>query len=638
MATRKEQEVLHANLRKWCNLLGYRVTDTEMKVVTKNSRNAEFWRLIQKLVLPGDDIKLIRSKLAGFQRKQDYNKTKHNVSILQQDKQDLLAQIAASKARSSQTFSSMNTLKTKLQVDSNSKTEKLDQLSTSTMREILQKSLTSHCSGVQSKFGESSNALQAATTKRKNLSEGSSSGVLISGNCGTIESECSRAVSSILGQVREYLQEHVSNSNAIEDPILKSKVWEAAAKIHTEFSPEEIVAAIKTITADGSDSLLGHTESMSMEKDLESLNFDVVDGSIVSKSDDYDSEKDLEAHAVALQNKVGKEWIETLKCRNKSRESAKTLAILNTEVERKVQILPWANEEKSALSALLKFKLREKELESKEICIKNEIKRLQDEKHRSTKEKVQTLKTHKSIMDFKKNQEKKQEVIKALVSQTGSLNVALDSQTAAIRELIAEKLQPINEILAPRLGSIKCYPQVLSNTLINVPLDRLYLSPLSSGSSPVSDLSIYQFNKSPNYHKLLSSTSLPLHLDSESFVQYVSDLISSSHKEALAVCVQNSVIRCHQTEVPDSADVFQTLREALHDFDTFTSENILERIKRSEDKVQGAMKKCPSMKKQINIHSEQPAQYLVPWLKVENRNLEQIHEKWAVKSSMSSSI
>ena len=459
--------------------------------------------------------------------------------------------------------------------------------------------------------------------------------MLVSGDGGAIESECSRAIRAILGQVREYLEAHVSNSNATEDPILKSKVWEAAAKIHTEFSPEEIVNAIKVITADESNSLLGLTESMSIEKDLKSLNFDVVDGNIVSKSDDHDSDKDLEVHAIALQNKVSKEWIETLKCRNKSREMAKTLSILSTEVERKVQILPWENEEKSALSALLKFKLREKELESKEIAIRNEIKRLEDEKDRSTKEKVQTLKTHRSIMDFKRNQEKKQEVIKALVSQTGSLNVALNSQTTAIRQLIADKLQPINEILAPRLESIKSYPQVLSATLLKVPLDRLYLSPLPSGALPVSDMSIYQFIKSPNYHKLLSSTSLPLHVDSESFLQHISGLISSSHKESLAACVQNSIIRCHQTEVPDSADVFQTLREALHDFDTFTSENVLERIKRSEDKVQGAMKKCPAIKRMINIHSEQPAQHLCPWLQVEGNTMEQVHEKWMVKSSMS---
>ena len=230
MATRKEQEILHANLRKWCNQLGYRITDTEMKVITKNSRNAEFWRLIQKLVLPGDDIKLIRSKLAGFQRKQDYNKTKQDVAMLQQNKQDLLAQIAASKARSSQTLASMNTLKTKMQVDSNSKNEKLDQLSNSTMREILQKSLTVHCSAVQSKFGESSSVLQAATTKRNQLSEGSFSGILVSGSSGNIESECSRAVKNILGQVRNYLDAHVSNSNATEDPILKSKVWRPLLK------------------------------------------------------------------------------------------------------------------------------------------------------------------------------------------------------------------------------------------------------------------------------------------------------------------------------------------------------------------------------------------------------------------------
>ncbi|KAL5261442.1 hypothetical protein ACHWQZ_G007222 [Mnemiopsis leidyi] len=635
MATRKEQEILHTNLRKWCNLLGYRITDTEMKVITKNSRNAEFWRLIQKLVLPGDDIKLIRSKLAGFQRKQDYNKTKHDVAMLQQDKQDLLAKIAASKARSSQTLASMNTLKTKMQVDSNSKSERLDQLTNNTMREILQKSLTAHCSEVQSKFGENSSALQSATTKRNQLSEGSFSKILVSGSSGNIESECSRAVRGILGQVREYLDAHVSNSHATEDPILKSKVWEAAAKIHSDYSPEEIVAAIKAITADESNTLLGQTESMSIEKDLKNLKFDVVDGNIVSKSDDYDSEKDLESHAIALQNKVSREWIEMLKFRNKSREFAKTLAILNTEVERKVQILPWSSEEKSALSALLKFKLREKELQCKETSIKNEIKRLQDEKDLSTKEKVQTLKTHRSIMDFKKNQEKKQEVIKALVSQTGSLSIALESQTSAIKQLIADKLLPIDDILTPKLEGIKSYPQVLSSTLLSVPLDRLYLSPLTSGSCPVSDLSIYQFEKSSNYHKLLSNTSLPLHLESESFFQYVSDLICSSHKENLAGCVQGSIYKCHQTEVPDSADVFQTLREALHDFDTFTSENVLERIKRSEEKVQGAMKKCPAIKRMINIHSEQPAQYLTPWIKVEDKNLDQIHEKWLVQSSLS---
>ena len=103
----------------------------------------------------------------------------------------------------------------------------------------------------------------------------------------------------------------------------------------------------------------------------------------------------------------------------------------------------------------------------------------------------------------------------------------------------------------------------------------------------------------------------------------------------MAAAVLNNMVTCHGSEVPDSEGVFEALREALVDFDTFTSKHILDKIRKSEEKIQSAMKKCPSIKRSIVEFADQPAQHLVPWVEVEGRSLRECREKWTVKSSLS---
>ena len=45
--SRREVDALQSSLKRTFNQLGYRVTDTELKVIVKNSRNYEFWNVIQ---------------------------------------------------------------------------------------------------------------------------------------------------------------------------------------------------------------------------------------------------------------------------------------------------------------------------------------------------------------------------------------------------------------------------------------------------------------------------------------------------------------------------------------------------------------------------------------------------------------
>lgn len=631
MATRKEQEILQGNLRKWFNNLGYRVTDTEVKVVTKNSRNAEYWKLIQKLILPGDDIKMIRSKIACYQRKQDYNTMKHEKEMLVHNREKLMAKISASKSRSLQSLADINAIKNKIKTDANIKTDTLQRVSTNTMTGILQKSLAKHCNDVQAKFSENCKSLDLSTSQRCHLS-GNCDDAPVIGSKGGIETPCSRDIRAVLTQIRGYLGAHISDSS--QDPALKSCVWDSASKLYNQFSPEEIISTIKTISAEQTNSLMSQTETHSIDKDLATLNFGLVEGNIVNKVEHNDPERDLDAHAIVLQNKVSREFIKMLENKNRAKELATTVKILQTELEETIRMLPWSNNEKASLSALLKFKLREKELGSKEFTVKSEIDRLQEEKDLATKEKVQTFKTHRSIMDFKKNQEKKQEMIKSLVGQTGSLKNALDAQTTAVNQFILEKMVPMKDLFSSKLSAVNDYPHVLASTLAKLPLDRLYLSPIPSGPCPVSDLSIYQFEKSINYHKLISSTSLPLHLDSESFLHYISRIICKIDSELLTTAILNNILKCRETDVPNSADIFETLREALYDFDSFTSENILEKIKKSEGKVHSSMNKCSSIKRMITTFTEQPAQHLASWVLVDDLSLKEVQEKWLVKSSI----
>lgn len=625
MATRKEQEVLQADLRKWFNLLGYRVTDVELKVITKSSRNIEFWRLVPRLILPVEEIEHVRSQLAAFQRKQDYNKISQEVTSLQQRKQELLAKIAASK--SSQTLSNIKSLKLKQAAGENSKNACLEDLSDKTMKSILQKSLIKHCKEVQSKFSEAGNSLNSITARKANLPDDKSY-LLVGGSEGSLETDCSKSFRQILRQVKSYLESHINNTDGT---VSKTQLWESTASIHARFSPQEILNTMKSIAAEDSRVLIEQTNCHNIEKDLESLDLNVVNGNIVSRSGSVDLEKELEVHAVTLQNKATKVWTETLKCRNTVRELSSTSDLLQSEIKRATQNLPWSSEEKLALSALLKFKLREQELLSKKDQLGTELQGLRDEKDRLTKEKIGTLKTHQTIMGFKKNQEKKQSVIKSLVGQTNSLDVAITSQKESVQGYVNTKLLPASLAIGSKLQSVRSYPGALTDTIISIPLDRLHYS--QDEVVPVRDLSIYQFTN-PSYQKLLTNSGLPPHLESQSLIKALSEILVSAPRHNMISCLNRNVEECHREEVPCSTDVFETLRGALQDFDTFTSEHILGKIKRYEEKVDAATKKCPSIRNMIKVYAEQPAQYLTPWIEVEGMTMTQLHEKWLVKSTL----
>lgn len=628
MATRKEKDVLHADLRKWVNVLGYRITDTELKVITNNSRNTELWRLLQKLILPGDDIKNIRSKLASYQQKQDYSKVKQDVDSLQKKKQELLAKIAASKTRSNQMVTSIKTLKSKVMTDSHSKSENINKLFEHTMKEVLQKAITTHCSKIQTSFKESSNTLQSATTQaiQLGLSEGSST-LIMSGARNSIETECTRSIQNMLGEIKLYLENHISQST--QDSAARAKLWENVSKIQKNYAPEEILSSINTITSDQCSSLKSLSASFNVENELKDLMFDFVGGNLVNKEDIVNPEKALEIKAEELQNRDSKEWIQMLDCKNKSAELKKTITIFQNELENNLQVLP--GETRSALGAVLKFELRHKELLAKEEAVKGELKRLRNAKETATAAKIKTLSTQKSIRDFKENSSNKQMVIKTLVSQTKSLESALNNQISEISDFVSTKLLPLTEVFASELTKVKSYPETLTNTLYKIPLDRLYLSPISSGSCPVADLSIYQFQTSGNYHKLLANCNLPQHLDSNTFLAKLTEILTEPMSDRMILSVFNNICTVSDKEVPNSNDVFEALREALFEFDTFTSENVVDRLNKHSDNCSSSMRKCNSLKEKIKLFNDQPAQHLVPWVTVEGKTLKEVQEEWNVK-------
>ena len=626
MASRKEQQTLKANLRQWFNTLGYRVTDTELQIITKNSRNVEFWRMIQKLVLPGESVQLIRSKLATYNDIQQLKYIKSDIEKLELQKQELLKKITASKSKTKQIVTNTNAIKQRMCHDSLSKSKNLDDLQNSMMKEILQKSVVCHCNKVQKIFKEAGEVLAKNSTQFKdedkiqNLSSSSVKGIL--------ESECVVKVNAILQEVNSYMGDYVLQKEPT--PSRKESLINDIRQLCQEFTAQDILSAIATNTSTHGRTLSHAMESIDLKSELKNLEFDVVNGVLVNNESTVAPNEQVENHLRELQKTVNKEWIGTLKNKNKSHLLRKSIDSLNKQLETEVQQLPFSQEEKSVLQTVLKFTVRYDELLAKEETFLKELQKLEKMKEEATKSKIETFKIHAQIKDFKRLSEDKQTIIKSLVEQTGAVATALSAQTSNIHQYVQNKLLYSREELRIDFKPVRMYPDVLSQTACKVPLDRLLLSP---DSIPVKDLSIYQFDSS-RYLRVFADCNLPLNLSSESLLKLVSSILNDRYSNSSDTNFNNFISSVYDRNIPDSNIIFDALRQALQDFDVFTSENIINRVDRHMVKLSASNRKIPSIKRMIKVYSDQPAQHLVPWHRVSGVSLQDILDQWTVRSSV----
>jgi len=627
-------EGLQSSLKKTFNQLGYRVTDTELKVIVKNSRNYEFWNVIQKLVLPGEDIKNIRLRLAAYHRAEESRALSVKLEALKQEKEELQYALDSSLTRNENCKRSITSIKSKIVEDVNVHCKAEEELLTGSMRGVLQRGVLHHCNNVQAKLKEQSTVIEQRTrdcVTVANSYQGAKT-FYSSDSSVSVQSECTLALQRILSKLTLYNSKtHVSNElDSTSRANLRASIEGSVGEVQGRYSAVEVLSSMCSVTMSETGQLRASCEKMNISQDMQELELLMKDGRITETDKKLDTSKSLDDTVLSQQEKIRKEYITKLKHVTETKQLRHTQSVLLAEIEAEVRKLDWDEQDKTLLGALFKFQLRLQELESKEQSLSEILAKLSREKEEAVILKNATLDKYQQINTFKRRCEVKQGIIKNLLSHGGALRESISSSQHNISSFVTNRITPFT-CLSEEIKHITVYPSVLTETLDALPLDRLFTN---TQGVPVCDLPIYQDYYHGNQtvvHRgsetldqcVFSQAGVYPYHSPEMLLEKVSELVCKEHRDKLLELIYTNAACTEDGSTLDhgSGDVLKQLRSSVFEFDTFTSETVLPRIEKYYNKCATALPKCTQIEAMIQEFVDQPGQHLAPWITVTNPNV-----------------
>lgn len=488
-------------------------------------------------------------------------------------------------------------------------------------------------------------------TSQGNISQGSMLSSVEGRSTPTgLESACTRSVRESCEKIGSFLHEVVKaeeQTGRVDDGTqrkIKEQLWTGVEKILSQHPPKDVLTSLSRIAQDSAISLRELTDRIDLKQDALELKFKYENS---GKLTDTSSPPSVlqSVHQLIQEGQAAhfQRFIESEKGLNEVWKGRKRLETLQQEME---SILV-SRYKDSPGNVELARELNRIELElvacrASLEYYKTAVNELTDDKNERQRAKEILHMKHKKIQDFEKLAESKQSLIQALVKQNSSAKARIEKQKHEHLQFIQEKICSREAHLVAMAKQLHdCVKQEVDK-FATLPLCQFHFSSVESARRiPVSELSVNRL-ESPSAKP--GGDALKTVLKSLDFPSYKApeELLPTAMKlkakvEAIKCLVESRDAAVSELYGDRSCDRMITrlngLRREVTEQDRAQLEYVMPLIQNGLTKTSRAFSDCIAVKDTVTSWWEQPAQFVVPWVKLEDQNMRQWTDQWILSAT-----
>ncbi|XP_052072999.1 HAUS augmin-like complex subunit 5 isoform X4 [Mytilus californianus] len=443
----------------------------------------------------------------------------------------------------------------------------------------------------------------------------------------SLETRQGKQVRETCEAIGSFLQKMLQGEFGTDKTVFQSKkdiIWKSVEELLSEFSVTQILNALVTNTQESAFTLRDMTSKVDIRRDAEKLRFKYErTGQLRDESNPPNILQSV--HQLLEENQVNqiKRFVETEKFCNETWKLEQRFAEVKEEIDTKLQFVFKNHKDLKLARELIECDIDlvgRKAILASLNCEANNLRELIS---KSLKDKDIICAKFQRIQDFKQIVERKQNLIQVLARQNYNAKSRLEDQRKEIDQYINKSLSThfteTQSLTIGLHGSV--VDEIDKFTALALPNLLFTVVNESALKTPISDISINQ-TTNPSYQQLQQL------LDTVQFPPYKAPECILLH--CLKMKYEDTLKKIKWSDEDISSSQIEELCKNVHEHDQKLLDKMLPLLNQRINSTGKALADCVHVKDTISEWWNQPAQYVVPWVKVEGNSLQNWKEKWII--------
>ncbi|XP_060075006.1 uncharacterized protein LOC132554712 [Ylistrum balloti] len=463
-------------------------------------------------------------------------------------------------------------------------------------------------------------------------------------NSSGLETRCSKKVRETCDSVGHFLYTLLQGSFGTEITAIQRKkelLWSEVENVLREFSVQQTYSALLVNTQESSLSLRDKTSSIDLRRDAERLRFKYEKpGEMTNLSSPPSLLQSVHQLLEESQLKQIQRFIETEKHKNETWELDDQLHNVKQKIDDQLKKTFKQAESLKKARELVDYELELAGKRAALTCCIDEADLLKERIVKSLRDKDMLLAKYQKIQDFRQIADKKQNLIRVLIKQNANAISRLDEQQREIQQYIQRSLLSHQvEVKSFANGLHGCMVSEMDR-FVGLTLPCLLFS--SQTDSPfkvaVMDMSINQPTNQVStascqaLQEVSSSLQFPVYLGPELIMSHCLEEKSKLTSISQQLDHHDNMLHHFGTKKGDKdvVDVIKDLCEDISEHDRKQLDKLLPALQDRIEKAQKCLVGANSTNQTVQDWWDQPAQSTVPWVLVDQHNLQQWRNRWNV--------
>ncbi|XP_052073000.1 HAUS augmin-like complex subunit 5 isoform X5 [Mytilus californianus] len=443
----------------------------------------------------------------------------------------------------------------------------------------------------------------------------------------SLETRQGKQVRETCEAIGSFLQKMLQGEFGTDKTVFQSKkdiIWKSVEELLSEFSVTQILNALVTNTQESAFTLRDMTSKVDIRRDAEKLRFKYErTGQLRDESNPPNILQSV--HQLLEENQVNqiKRFVETEKFCNETWKLEQRFAEVKEEIDTKLQFVFKNHKDLKLARELIECDIDlvgRKAILASLNCEANNLRELIS---KSLKDKDIICAKFQRIQDFKQIVERKQNLIQVLARQNYNAKSRLEDQRKEIDQYINKSLSThfteTQSLTIGLHGSV--VDEIDKFTALALPNLLFTVVNESALKTPISDISINQ-TTNPSYQQLQQL------LDTVQFPPYKAPECILLH--CLKMKYEDTLKKIKWSDEDISSSQIEELCKNVHEHDQKLLDKMFPLLNQRINSTGKALADCVHVKDTTSEWWNQPAQYVVPWVKVEGNSLQNWKEKWII--------